>query len=388
MPCSDLYSPLDATQQHIRLLRVTSLSGERIISGSLQVVDLKTAPDYVALSYAWGSESDLQCVQIDGHTLQIRRNLFDFLAVVVIQPAHERPLIWVDQISINQNSVTERNHQVKIMDAIYRRARETWAWLGKDPHEGLAFAFIENKTPEILFHCHSVADYERAFGSSDSHQSMLFRFDSDGIGDTDQEALRTLLMSPYFGRHWIAQEIVLSKRCILHYGTKTLPWTVLMLLSCNVIFTQYSVGLPNESSLVNLSWFQYALSDGSSISFQWHNAMQYAASSVCQDPRDKVFGLQGLFPKHQRVDVDYTRSVRDIYLDFLEVWFDLTRSYGKFLDACLHLAIAMKLVRPYDSSYAEMLWQMFLSVAQTRYLALSSWPQFKAYLEKQVLSED
>lgn len=38
--------------------------------------------------------------------------------------------VWIDVICIDQQSVSKRNHQVRVMGSIYRRAISVIAWLG------------------------------------------------------------------------------------------------------------------------------------------------------------------------------------------------------------------------------------------------------------------
>jgi hypothetical protein len=41
----------------------------------------------------------------------------------------------------------------------------------------------------------------------------------------------------------------------------------------------------------------------------------YTRFCHCQDLWDKVYGLQGLLPARQRSAVDYTKSVKEVFLD-------------------------------------------------------------------------
>jgi hypothetical protein len=41
--------------------------------------------DYARLLYVWGSPDDTRLFRVDGHPVQVRRNLWDFLNVVLVQ---------------------------------------------------------------------------------------------------------------------------------------------------------------------------------------------------------------------------------------------------------------------------------------------------------------
>lgn len=68
---------------------------------------------YLALSYAWGDALDLRFITLDGCNFPVSRNLESFLR------SFRRPndccSIWIDQISINQEDIPERNSQIRLM---------------------------------------------------------------------------------------------------------------------------------------------------------------------------------------------------------------------------------------------------------------------------------
>ncbi|KAF2024379.1 hypothetical protein EK21DRAFT_29408, partial [Setomelanomma holmii] len=99
---------------------------------------------YSALSYAWGAETPTYPIQIDGRTLRVRENLWDFL---LYTPTGRLPhfsdsesacYLWIEQICIDQASNTEKNYQVSPMSEIYRGARKVILWLGKETKDSFA----------------------------------------------------------------------------------------------------------------------------------------------------------------------------------------------------------------------------------------------------------
>ena len=87
-------------------------------------------------------EQSFRAIQVDGHRQDIRVNLHEFLKVFCTWQKSAWIWLWVDQICIDQSSNKERNHQVAMMGDIYRRATETYMWLGPDPYDGAAFEAI------------------------------------------------------------------------------------------------------------------------------------------------------------------------------------------------------------------------------------------------------
>ncbi|KAK4169730.1 hypothetical protein QBC43DRAFT_198160 [Cladorrhinum sp. PSN259] len=129
------YTSLDSSSSQTRLLRLfpQTLSDElwhqcTDIECSFETVALESAPPYEALSYAWGNEDPTVEILIDGRRFLIRPNLAYALAAL---RTTEPRLLWVDALCINQDNVHERNHQVRLMGDIYRRATTVLVWLGR-----------------------------------------------------------------------------------------------------------------------------------------------------------------------------------------------------------------------------------------------------------------
>ena len=81
-----------------------------------------------ALSYTWGPPTPVKKILINGEVFFVRQNLHHLLAKA--RGAAERPLIWIDQLCIDQDNIKERNEQVSRMRQIYRNADTVFAWLG------------------------------------------------------------------------------------------------------------------------------------------------------------------------------------------------------------------------------------------------------------------
>jgi hypothetical protein len=72
-------------------------------------------------------------ILFDGQPSTVRENLWNFLA----QHRTQRGFWWIDALCIDQNSTKERNHQVALMEKIYRNAKLVIAWLGLGLEEAL-----------------------------------------------------------------------------------------------------------------------------------------------------------------------------------------------------------------------------------------------------------
>lgn len=136
--CSDPYdyTKLDTTKQQIRLAKLlpptavgAAAPEHDAVCLHLEVHDIATAPDYIALSYVWGDPSKTGNILVENKLLAVRKNLFDFLYSFRSYQANICYL-WIDQLCINQNDTLERNHQVRLMANIYRSCVLAISWLG------------------------------------------------------------------------------------------------------------------------------------------------------------------------------------------------------------------------------------------------------------------
>jgi hypothetical protein len=140
-PTNCLHPLLEHDTQQIRLLSF-DLSGGL----ALDTFNRSNCPEYIALSYAWGSPDEVRLISVNGHSFTIRLNLFLALSAILRQKRHIQNdgmslegeedtqkgsksflpegwrYFWIDAICINQDDTQERNHQVQIMGDIYNKA--------------------------------------------------------------------------------------------------------------------------------------------------------------------------------------------------------------------------------------------------------------------------
>lgn len=136
------YEPL----QHAKSFRILSLklSGdqESPLRGELRDEILDKPPQYIAISYVWGSARLDHEILINGRRLAITASCATFLRN--FRHAARRHPLWIDGVCIDQSSIHERNQQVTLMDKIYNKASFVWIWLGlRNDNSDLAFNYIE-----------------------------------------------------------------------------------------------------------------------------------------------------------------------------------------------------------------------------------------------------
>ncbi|KAK5173240.1 uncharacterized protein LTR77_001921 [Saxophila tyrrhenica] len=143
----------------IRLLDLEPGAFGLSLKATMRVVHLDTEPDYDALSYTWGSSTELRWIGVnDRYVVNITNNLFH--ALQRLKGEDEVRTIWIDAIceyrfavagdygnsvvpGIDQSNIAERGAQVAIMASIYQNARCVDVWLGEpDPaHLGPSLFF-------------------------------------------------------------------------------------------------------------------------------------------------------------------------------------------------------------------------------------------------------
>ena len=92
------YQDLDYRSQQIRLLQIApDLSHEGFIQCTLR--NTRLADRHLAVSYTWGPQTLPYTILINGKSMHIRRNLWNFLCVAR-RRYHSIPL-WVDAVCIS-----------------------------------------------------------------------------------------------------------------------------------------------------------------------------------------------------------------------------------------------------------------------------------------------
>ncbi|KAN0106850.1 HET domain containing protein [Hyaloscypha variabilis] len=169
------YTPL-ASPDDFRLVRVHRGASDHPDEEPLEIAFLAARFDqecsYAALSYAWGTD----------------------LGVVDIQ---------IDDLCIDQGNVQEKNHQVRRMAEIYRRATFVVIWLGEpSPDSDLALEFMITMSIK------------------DPHTLAFDREVSESWA-----AVSNLMRRSWFTRRWVVQEVAFARQAVLRCGTGMVSWT-------------------------------------------------------------------------------------------------------------------------------------------------------------------
>ncbi|KAF2848133.1 hypothetical protein T440DRAFT_509707 [Plenodomus tracheiphilus IPT5] len=260
------FSPLDDGQ--IRILAVTVQDGDvenmllslvpARLSGDRERPFTDIMMDYTAISYAWDPKvNDEETFQVlctspvinqhclrfnpdgDGDTMSIPYSqlwmLVDVLQVVRQEEgSHDEyhvwtRFFWIDQICINQSDDAEKSAQVRMMHDIYYCAKETLIYLGEADEDtqsgftfGRTFASFKDKCIDKFLQL----PHDDIYKQPQMNWPLLL---PDVPVDVAMEAggafVTDVLMSRWFDRTWIVQDIVASTETRLVCGDQSMLWS-------------------------------------------------------------------------------------------------------------------------------------------------------------------
>ncbi|KAK5721830.1 hypothetical protein LTR15_006423 [Elasticomyces elasticus] len=257
-------------------------------------------PVFEALSYTWGSWVDSMAIHSQDHGgFPITRNLWSALRRSRSTTVPVR--LWIDQISIDQQNIDERNRQVRVMSNIYSLAWDVRIWLGDLPD-----------APSAPNQAESAKDKRR------TNAEQLFR-------------VLNSAEPTWWTRTWCIQEFMMARQDpLVSFGPVELRWTEMVTLGKRI--KEDKVGMPSlrgafrsESTedekdpleRVGAPFFSYQRikHTGKNRSLA---AKGWAVSQTqATNPRDKVYSLLGLIDPGERalITIDYSKEVAWVFAE-------------------------------------------------------------------------
>lgn len=289
---------------------------ELIPECTLSVANLgeETTPfRFNALSYTWGPETPVRSILINHQLFPIRENLWHFLCIAIHKEEIFSAPLWVDQICVDQNSIAERNHQVRLMARVYSQASSVFIWLGLSTKlSGMAMDYLPGKSPtQIAKHINRGRK----------------PFDFGGRG----RCFIDLLNRPYWKRLWVAQEVLLARAPLIVCGKRTLSWH-----SIEPLFhTNVKHALSGKDVMEPL--YSVITRGGSAAAImQLRDRRQVEKLGLadlvtifclheCTDGRDLAFGLLGLLDtSHVSMKADYSLSpLRVVFETYMAIFLEV-----------------------------------------------------------------
>lgn len=306
-----IHTPLQDHDKAIRLLRVLpDLRDGRI---QIEMRNTKRTPGtYSCLSYQWGDCQNEQCIFVNGNSLDVRKNLYDFLNAARLRFQYS-PL-WIDALCINQHDDNEKGHQVRRMGQIYTDAAEVFVWLGNESGLDRLFDF---STP---FYQQYIAQIQ----STSARRAGLHRL-SGGHPEEVITCFERLLTHAYWWRAWIAQEVLLAQRVYILNGTKWVDFNLL----CHVAYSIRYLAHVQRGILYTSPAMEFwerkqkgevTMRRAQVFAFDW------IWRAECYDARDRLYSILALLaPDSKRApfEVDYTEDICSFFWragEYLRVW--------------------------------------------------------------------
>lgn len=314
---SFVHQPLDTTTEQIRLLKVFE-GHDSDVEGFIQRFYLGSAPQYRALSYTWDHESPWTSIILNEERhLRIRQSLKHFL--LLFRQRHPNQYIWIDQICIDQKTKEEKNHQVSMMSRIYSTALEVLIWL---PARNLDLDEAVMRRPADI-----IASYKKEHGHED-----IWRIAKE---------LQPFTSHPYWGRTWIIQEIWFAKHIDIFWCDQIITWKAF----CD-FFWKAEIFWAKQAFFASLHG-PNRLTQMSTTSAGVFSTILHVRKTVCEDPRGKWYGIQGLISEEFRTPINYGEEPEAV---FLSASLAIMTYYSGwiFILVVLDLAYAMQLMNTTD----------------------------------------
>jgi hypothetical protein len=359
--------PIDAKEQ-IRIFTLSpsikdSLTNpiidKELIEGSLKAVNRTEKPEYTALSYTWGNDTPLRTILIKGQPFEITTNLHDALSE--LRQEHKPVRLWIDAICINQKDNSEKSEQVIQMVDIYKAANSVFAWLGCAADDSdIGMKGIRKIGDDAIRAGLLELDRERMLKLWDPDPEGLLASIREPFENLSkaldvnfpQLAIKCIEERSYWERTWIVQEFSVASDLVIACGKERLNYPQ---LHAAIIFLGMHVGLfvadmssdpvrgPLYRQFMQIAGRKTSTSKliGARGRYQkqtatYHSSLMellslFANSMKATDPRDRIYGILGLAPDKNVLDikVDYKKEVHEVYTEVARTM--LTHNYTDIL---------------------------------------------------------
>ena len=327
------YFPLQHPD-NIRLLRVWPFhhyQDEDCVHVSIFEYTRSEAPPYTALSYVWGSQTELVEVKIVGGSKMITLKLCTALLELEkdafqLELDNSPPkLFWIDALCINQADDAEKSYQVRRMKDLYANADEVVAFLGTTPQRA-------ERWVSVAFDL--CREYERRFKETDWFDREA-SFRAGRLSDADDKALQSVFNRMYFMRVWVLQEFAGCSKTTVRGGSHSMDVETFLFATMwlwRAFDPHCLVGLKGYARVLNVFHVRTTVREGSE-GVNLLDILVTGRETSASDPRDKVFGLVGLLDDELvsgSIRPDYSKTVQQVYTDVAKHLIQTTNDLAVF----------------------------------------------------------
>lgn len=245
--------------ESIRLLLLRpSSSRDAPLECNMAGFALSALPRYETLSYTWEDQRPCRPIKCNDSELLTTPNVEAALRHLRRRVFSRH--LWIDAICIDQSSLTERSHQVSLMDQIFQRATRVIVWLGVgDNTTARAIGMLKWVFPLYKLALHipflryialqTFRDIRVTFQDTllhDTHSPALRNGGTWKSALQDSlEGLRRIVHHNWFRRIWTLQEISLARKAVVQCGDSKIQWTAFSnALTFENVFMKQSVPTP------------------------------------------------------------------------------------------------------------------------------------------------
>ncbi|KAJ5109380.1 heterokaryon incompatibility protein-domain-containing protein [Penicillium angulare] len=228
IPTNSIYRDLENPLEWIRLLRS---DGPPDGTGfTLAHYSIRALPfiRYKALSYRCGKRIPTDStIRVNNRDMQISEKLSEALTnLFQLGIFAGSPLIWIDEICINEDNEQEVNDQVKIMYEIYTLADRVEIWLGLDENNLASLAMTSLEIIAVFARERRSAYPALETDQTISHAAEFLHEIQNPRTRISLEAILDLVKKDWWGHVWVIQESLLAKKARLICGSVTTEWNL------------------------------------------------------------------------------------------------------------------------------------------------------------------
>ncbi|OAL43783.1 HET-domain-containing protein [Pyrenochaeta sp. DS3sAY3a] len=303
-----VYKRLDISDsKSIRLIELlpltkTDIENDIYVRIKMHTVSLHdpNAPEYEAISYCWGDATHLEPILCNDAVFQVTNSLH--CALRRLNHYDRSRFLWADALCINQTDTEEKNFQVRLMGEVYRHATRVLIYLGEDVVD---IRLLEKLIPTLV----RARERREELGIPVS----IHLADRYYAAVRYYAALHALLSRTWFSRVWIIQEIALAKDAILFCGDLKIPWGDLV--AAFKMAQKLRTTGQQDFRLANYRLERLESSRTPNSHYLLDDLLSVHRGAGVTDPRDQIYGLLGLAKDGGLFEVDYSKSVAEVYVD-------------------------------------------------------------------------
>lgn len=327
---SVLYEELHPSSAEIRLIRLsrddTNRSGQ--VSGELTTFSLNDprCPPFTTVSYTWGDkEYHEESVGLNGQSTLVLKNVLALLRMLCSTPSGAFNLaedwFWIDSICINQENLSERTSQVKLMGQIYRQANATIVWLTEGSDD-------TNTAMELLLHL-----AKRRHELRDKYKKRGKLMPADLVDHPGWKPLEGLLDLPWWRRVWTLQEFILAKELTFYCGPQSISRSEFRrglhaLELCRPLerYIRTAVWTTAWNRRRLIQWYEH---DQNRYKMSLVSLMAFCGDYETTDSRDRVWAVHGLAREDDRQMIGrptYCYDARTLYTGLVQAFLNQYKS--------------------------------------------------------------